>query len=468
MSSETEWELCVPTKPKRLMKAPEPDILPPHSTEAEQGVLGCIFLEPSEGIGDCIEKLRGGSETFYDLRHRTIYEVCVELYSASIPVELITVQQKLRERGQLEAVGGLAYLASLPDVVPSAANLDYYREILSEKYILRQLIGTCTEAVSRAYDNAADPETIVAAAENDISNLTQHGTAAEQRVEPAEAVNRFTADLDGRILRAGTPSGIITGFHDLDQMTDGLQLGEQFVIGARPSVGKTAVGLNIFSRCALLRDVPTLFISLEQQTSALMRRIASSYCQINMHHLKTGNLRPEELEALQAFNIQWRNSKALIYDFVSTGANAPQIASIVKRCARKHGTKLVVIDYLQKVRPTGKHEKRTYEVADVSGILRSAAVAANVAMITLAQLNRENEKDKGRMPKLTDLADSGQIERDADVVGLLHRDRSVSIGHADLIIAKQRDGETGNVRLHFNGRFCEFLNGTTNNNDPDI
>lgn len=222
----------------------------------------------------------------------------------------------------------------------------------------------------------------------------------------------------------------------------------------------TAIGLNIFKRACLMDGVPSVFISLEQSYTALMRRLASAWCHINMRHLKRGQLTDVEVARLHEFNVAYRAAPATIYDFVDGGASADTVASVIKRIARK-GVKLVIIDYLQKVRPNERHEKRTYEVGETSGTLRAAAVSCGVAMVTLAQLNREPEKEKGRIPKLSDLADSGQIERDADVVGLLHRDRAMSAGPACLCIAKQRDGETGIVNLHFDGRYCEFTNGTT-------
>lgn len=427
----------------------------PNSLEAEQGVLGCILLSPLECLVQCREKL-ASSEAFHDIRCRIIYEAMAEMDRGNIKIDAITVQQFLKDRSLIEGVGGLSYLAALPDSASSAANLDHYLTIVVDKFRLRQMALVCADVVAGVHQ-ANDVDEFLDKAESDVSRICQREKSS-QHIKSNEAAASFSGDMDSRMTRKG-PSGIITGFHDLDQLTDGIQFGEQFVIGARPSIGKTAIGLNIFMRACLLDGISSIFISLEQSHTALMRRLASAYCHVRMNNLKSGNFTEDEVKQLQAFTLRYRASPATIYDFVSTGASATMIAAVIKRASR-NGARLAVIDYLQKIRPVNKHEKRTYEVGETSGILRSAAVESGIAMVTLAQLNRESEKEKGRMPKLTDLADSGQIERDADTVGLLHRDRASGVGSATLCIAKQRDGETGIVNLHFQGQFCEFVNGT--------
>ncbi len=461
--NDTAWDMSTPAedfkkarRQKATLAVDTGDKLPPHSVEAEQGVLGCVMLSPRECIGTCVEFLVEGAESFYDLRHRAVYETMLEMFVGNIPIDLITLQQRLSNKGQLEGVGGLVYLASLPDAVPSAANLRYYLDIVQEKQTLRKMISTCTEVVSRAYQHRGSVNQLMDEVERDILGM-RSGHDSSQCVTALDAVNEFNEYLNDRIQLNGERSGLTTGLIELDRMTDGIQYGEQFIIGARPSIGKTAIGLNIFRRVCLDDKIPAIFISLEQGTKALMRRLAASCCRIGMHTLKRGIFTDEEASRLREFNRMYRECPATIYDFVDTGATAQLIASVVRR-AGDRGVKLVIIDYLQKVRPSSKQEKRTYEVGEVSGILRSAAVSAGVAMVTLAQLNRENEREKGRSPRISDLADSGQIERDADVVGLLHRDRSEGTGMAQLIIGKQRDGETGICNLLFQGQFCEFVN----------
>ncbi len=455
--NDTAWEASTPAVNGRPRpKAETADKLPPHSVEAEQGVLGCVLLSPRECIGTCVEFLVEGAEVYYDLRHRAVYEAMLSLFVASRPIDEITVAEELRRAGKLEEVGGLAFLSELPSKPSSAANIQHYLDIIRDKFVLRKMISTCTGVVSKAYEHTGRVNQLMDEVERDILGM-RSGHDSSQCVTAPDAVEKFNDYLDQRILLNGERSGLTTGLIELDRMTDGLQYGEQFIIGARPSIGKTAIGLNIFRRICLDDKIPAIFISLEQGTKALMRRLAASCCRIGMHTLKRGVFTEQEASQLREFNRMYRDCPATIYDFVDTGATAQLIASVVRR-AGDRGVKLVIIDYLQKVRPSSKQEKRTYEVGEVSGILRSAAVSAGVAMVTLAQLNRENEREKGRSPRISDLADSGQIERDADVVGLLHRDRSEGTGMAQLIIGKQRDGETGICNLLFQGQFCEFVN----------
>lgn len=455
--NETAWEMSTPAVNGRPRpKAETADKVPPHSVEAEEGVLGCVFLSPRECIATCVEFLVEGAEVFYDLKNRAVYEAMLVLFIDSRPIDQITVAEELRKSGKLQEVGGLVFLAELPNKPPSHANIQHYLDIIRDKFVLRKMIGTCTEVVSKAYNHQGRVNQLMDEVERDILGM-RSGHDSSQCVTALDAVNEFNEYLNDRIQLNGARSGLETGWIDFDRITDGLQLGEQCIIGARPSIGKTACSLNIFKRVCLIDKIPSIFISLEQGTKALMRRMASSWCRIDMYTMKRGIFTEQESSRLREFSRMYRECPATIYDFVDTGATAQLIASVVRRAADR-GVKLVIIDYLQKVRPSSKQEKKTYEVAEVSGILRSAAVASGVAMVTLAQLNRENERDKGRSPRISDLSDSGQIERDADLVGLLHRDRAEGTGMAQLIIGKQRDGETSTCNLLFQGQFCEFVN----------
>ena len=220
------------------------DRLPPHSVEAEQGVLGCALLSPHDSLGECVEKFRAGSEVFYDLRHRTIYEVLVEMYERKDAIDLITLQQILKDKQQLEAIGGLAYLASLPNAVPSAANLEYYLEIVREKYVLRRMISTCTEAVGRAYEQQGEVDALLDEVERDILRISGDRIGASAP-GMKELVHRAIHHIEAYHQRQGQLGGIATGFADLDKMTDGLHAGEMIVIAARPSMGKTSLAMNI-------------------------------------------------------------------------------------------------------------------------------------------------------------------------------------------------------------------------------
>ncbi len=226
------------------------DRLPPHSIEAEQGVLGCVLLSPNDCLGHCIEKFQSGPEVFYDLRHRTVYEALVEMYERKHAIDLITLQQQLKDRQQLEGVGGLAYLASLPDAVPSAANLDYYLEIVREKHVLRRMIGTCTEVVSRAYEHQGEVDTLLDEVERDILRISgDRVTTGSPTMK--ELVHRAIHHIEAYHQRQGQLGGLGTGFIDLDKMTDGLHEGEMVVIAARPSMGKTSLAMNMAEHIAV-------------------------------------------------------------------------------------------------------------------------------------------------------------------------------------------------------------------------
>ncbi len=431
---------------------PLPDTLPPYSPEAEQGALGCILCDP-DCLDDCQARLKPGSKVFYDLRHREIFEAMGELRARGQAIDIITLQAHLKDKDLLERVGGIAYLSALPDAIPSPANLPFYLDILVEKYRLRRLIATCTSAASAAQKCEQDAETLLGKIQLAFNELDSED---DRQLDTNACVEVMENDLQRRFELHGKRSGLCTGFYKLDSITDGLQFGEQTIIGARPSAGKTALGCNIVERACLRDGIPTLFISLEMSPAALMKRLLSSWAGIPMKDIRRGTFTEKEFESFRGFKEMAAARPLFIVDGVS-GMNANQVAAAVRRLWRKRGIKLVVIDYLQKIRPVVKQEKRTYEIGEVSGLLKALAVQTGVALVTIAQLKREPTDDKTRAPQLSDLADSGQIERDADTVALLHRpDRDKQ--ETKLIVAKQRDGECGIVELLFKGSYCRFEN----------
>lgn len=463
---QSEWEDSLPPeefkqarRQKSELHPPEEDRLPPNSTKAEEGVLGCCLLDPKTSIPSCIQQL-DGPESFYDLKLRTIYDAFVELHQAGSHIDIITLQQKLKDKNLLEKVGGLAYLSELHDKTPSAANLDHYLEIVKTKHTLRQLQTLCVNTAARVH-TTNDAEDLVFSFQAEVNRLLR--TKARSEIEARQCAVRYTNDMQTRIDLQGAPSGILTGLCDYDRITDGLQLGEQAIVGARPSQGKTALGLSILHHACILNGVPSLFITFEMSVEAIMRRLAAIHTRTGMRALRTGQLRQEDLAKMPEFVSRFRSYPLTIVDYLN-GAGANTVAATIERAAQD-GVKLVIIDYLQKIKAPTRNEKRTYEIGEVSGILKSAAERNRVAMLTLAQLNREPDKGgkngQARFPRVSDLADSGQIERDADVVGLLHRENR-DMPTAMLIVAKNRDGECGIVNLHFNGIYCHFTNGTTN------
>jgi replicative DNA helicase len=337
------------------------------------------------------------------------------------------------------------------EVCPSPANLPSYAKGIIEAAHRRQLRAAGDRLIRESAVTTLQPDQIVSNAEAGLSIELSRETLSTSK----QVGGSFIDQMQERFSRKGALSGVTTGFHWLDKMTDGLQCREMALIAARPSIGKTAIAIAIAEAAAVRAKVPTLFISLEMSKEAIFRRSVASIGSVSMQNLKSGNLTEGDMRSMSTATGKISAAPLWFLD----GSSSQSIASItanVRRAVRKHGVKLVIVDYIQKVKAADKAEKRTYEVAEVSGKLKDIAVQTGVAMLCLAQLNRENEKEKGRTPRLSDLADSGQLERDADCVMLLDRDRREAKGEASIIIAKQRDGECGIVKLHYNGEFCRF------------
>jgi len=337
------------------------------------------------------------------------------------------------------------------EVCPSPANLPYYVKGIAEAAHRRQLRLAGDRLIRESAVLTLPTDQIVSNAEAGLSIEVSKETLSTSK----QVAGSFIDSMQERFSRKGTLSGVTTGFHWLDDKTDGLQHGELAIIAARPSIGKTAIAIAIAEAAAVKAKTPTLFISLEMSKEAIFRRSVASLGKVPMQNLKSGNLSEGDMRSMTQASGKLASSPLWFLD----GSSSQSIASItanIRRAVRKHKVRLVIIDYLQKVKAAEKSEKRTYEVAEVSGKLKDIAVQTGVALLSLAQLNRENEKDKGRQPRLTDLADSGQIERDADLVMLLDRDRKEPKGEASIVIAKQRDGECGIVKLWYDGQFCRF------------
>ncbi len=437
------------------MTKPALDRLPPHSPEAEQGVLGCILQAPDECLDDCILRLPG-PQAFFDLRHKTIYEMLVEMHQAGRTIDTITLHQTLKDRNAIKGCGGLEYISKLPDMVPSAANLEYYVEILIAKFLARERIGFYAQFTADLYESDGDVAGMLDSQEQKIIGDWRE-TNADGIMDAVHSLHTLTDHLEERFRLhcAGQRSGLATGFYRLDAITDGLQPGEMTVIAARPSVGKTAIGMNLVERICLRDGFPTLVVSCEMSRNALLRRMLSGWTAFPMSDLKSGAYTDADFQKFMAFQIALKRAPLFIMEALG-GIDCDRLSGMIRRVWRKHGIKFVVLDYLQKVRASGHYEKRTYELAEASGMIKSILQQTGIAGVILAQLNRESDRDKGRMPRMSDLADCGRIEQDADTIGLLHRDRQESA--AKLIIAKQRDGNVGSIDLEFIGQYCRFQN----------
>jgi replicative DNA helicase len=453
--------------PRRPPSAPEGgrvDRLPPHSPEAEQGVLGCILLAPNESMGECLEKLKPGAEVFYDLRHQTIFGVLADMYDAREAIDLITLQQRLKDRQLLEQVGGITYLATLPDKVPSAANLSYYLDIVREKHLLRKMIRVCTEVVGRVYDHEGEVDVLLDEVERDVLRIS------ESRVQDhantiKELVKKAINTIEDYHQRQGMLTGIATGFPDLDKMTSGLHGGEMIVIAARPSMGKTSLAMNIAEHVAVDLKLPVGVFSLEMTSESLVLRMLCSRSRVNLRNVREGFLAERDFPKLTGAAGTLASAPLFIDD--SGGLSILQLRAKARRMSQQYGIKLFVIDYLQLLHSTSRRaENRQQEIADISNGIKALAKELNVPVIVLSQLNRELEREKNRKPRMSDLRESGAIEQDADLVGLLYKpnaddEEAAAATEEDavpvnLLIAKQRNGPTGDVHLTFLKPFTRF------------
>ena len=418
-------------------------------------------------MGECIEKLKdGGFEVFYDLRHQTIYEMLAAMYDQRQGIDIITVQQKLKDKGLLEQIGGISYLSQLQDAVPSAANLSYYLEIVREKFLLRKMIAVCTEATTKVYDYEGEVDALLDEVERDVLKI------AESRVQGGilptkDLVNKAIGTIENFFSRKGTLTGLATGFTDLDRMTDGLHHSEMIVIAARPSMGKTSLAMNIVEHAALEDKLPVAVFSLEMSAESLVMRMMCSIARVNLRSIREGFMSEADFPKLTRAAGRLANAKLFIDD--TAALSILQLRARARRLHQQHGVKLFVIDYLQLLHSTARRsqENRQQEIADISSGIKALAKELKVPVVVLSQLNRELEKDKSRKPRLSDLRESGSIEQDADVVGLLYKpnsgddDDGAAAEEADgvpvnLLIAKQRNGPTGDVNLTFLKPYTRF------------
>ena len=389
------------------------------------------------------------------------------MYDQREAIDVITLQQRLKDKQLLEAVGGIAYLASLPDAVPSAANLSYYLNIAQEKYLLRRMIRTCTDVVGRVYDYEGEVDALMDEVERDILRIS------ESRVQSStdtikDLVKKAINTIEDFHQRQGMLTGIGTGFTDLDKMTSGFHGGEMVVIAARPSMGKTSLAMNIAEQVAIDQKLPVGVFSLEMTAESLVLRILCSRSRVNLRSVRDGFLAERDFPKLTGAAGKLANAPLYIDD--SSGLSILQLRAKARRMSQQYGVKLFVIDYLQLLHSTARRaDNRQQEIADISSGIKSLAKELNVPVIVLSQLNREMERDKSRKPQLSDLRESGAIEQDADVVGLLYKPLSKSENADDeensgeqdavpinLLIAKQRNGPTGDVNLTFLKSYTRF------------
>lgn len=421
---------------------------PYHAQDDEFGLIGACLSGGSDVCHEVFAKIP--TAAIQDDKLRSLYEIAKGLVAKSEPVNLTTVVKEWK-RSMPQITPPFEELNKADELCPSPANHPAFTQAVLEAHLRRQLRFAGDRLIRESAVSTLSVDQIVSNAEAGLSV-----EASKEEVQSSKSVvSRFIDSTQERFARQGQLSGITSGFYRLDQMTDGFQFGELAIIAARPSIGKTAIAIAIAKAAAIDSRIPTLFISLEMSDESIVRRMVSTIGTIPMQDIKTGQLDQGGMKAMSTASAKIAGSPI---HFVSGSgvSNIATITAVIRRAVRKWGVKLVLVDYLQKIHGSKAAEKKTYEIAEVSGKLKGVASDTKTAVVALAQLNRENEKDKGRVPRLTDLADSGQIERDADLVLLLNRERNQPQGEAVIAIAKQRDGECGLVPLWYDGKYCRF------------
>jgi replicative DNA helicase len=433
------------------VKPAAPDRLPPHALEAEQGVLACILLAPREGGDVC---LAGGVTRawFYDVRHQTLWDCLSDMLAQPEGlIDLVTVGQRLKDAGQLEAVGGWAYLSSLMDAVPSAANVGHYLAIVREKWLLRWLIQEATMAISKAYDDE-EPAEVIGGLAREVEELLVASVA--QKAEPSLAahVQALLNVLEHGQVKPGAAS-LDLGFPTLDKPPGILQAGNLCLVGARPSVGKTTLALNIARHVAVDLGQPVGFLSLEMTVPQLVERLVFAH---------TGLSRAEFGDPNQRVVCHGQNlgtlTRAPLYVRECGDARMSGIAAQCRLLVRQQKVALLVVDYFNLVQPDRKRFKRYEEASDNSQMFKALAKSGGVPLLVCAQLNRESTKDN-RPPRMDDLRDCGKLEEDAHAIILLHhetRDDDVVIRETHANLVKHRGGDTGETVLRFNRPLCRF------------
>jgi replicative DNA helicase len=444
----------------------------PHSVEAEQGVLGSMLISPREIIAECVEKIH--AEYFYIPAHQTVYDVLVELWNGGQGIDLITFTQILRDRNLLETVGGASFVTSLFTFVPTAANVTYYLEIVREKYILRQIIAACTESVRRSFEEQDEVNNLLDEVEQKIFAVGEDrfkGQTLSMKDQVMEAIESIEKLYENR----GGITGISTGFVEFDRMTNGLHAAEMIVIAARPSMGKTALAMNIAEHVAVHEKLPVAVFSLEMSTQQLVQRLLCSRARVNLQKVRDGFLAERDFPSLTAAASRLAEAKIFIDD--SAGLTILELRAKARRLKAQQDIKLIVVDYLQLLRSTTRRaqDNRQLEISEISAGIKGLAKELKVPIIVLAQLNRQPEARTGGKPRLSDLRESGSIEQDADLVGLLVRPeiyeddeeaRAEKEGEAELIVAKQRNGPVGEIKLTFLKEFTRFEDRARNVTDP--
>lgn len=432
--------------------------IPPQSLESEQALLGSIMVRP-ESLHDVTDTIK--SDCFYAEKHRVIFASMIELLEKSEPIDLLTLTQKLKDKGQVEQVGGRAYLADLIEKTPSAGNIAHYAQIVSQKYVMRSLISAAYEITERAHDESRDTAEMLDSAEKNIMRIG-NAFAAHKFIAIKETLVAAWDHIEKLSKSKDNIRGVKSGFKGLDNLLSGFQKSDLIILAARPSMGKTSLALDIARNAAVKHNIPVGIFSLEMSSQQLVERMLASESYVNSWKLRTGTISSADdfakvRDALETL------SNAPIFIDDKPGNNILSMRATARRLKREHGIGLIVVDYLQLMAPssTKASDSMVQQVTEISRSLKSLARELDVPVIALSQLSRAVEQRGGR-PRLSDLRDSGSIEQDADVVMFIHREDKMSQSAdknniAEILVEKHRNGPVGSAELYFDEKRVTFM-----------
>jgi replicative DNA helicase len=433
--------------------------VPPQAMDVEVAVLGAMLIE-KEAISKAIEIL--DDSAFYKPAHQSIYRAMMALFERSEPVDLITMTEELRRRGELEKIGGEYYLTELTSQVSSAANVDYHAHIVLEKALMRQLIHSSSEVINRAYSETEDALGLLDEAEQKIFDISEQ-RMKKSFVSMNTAVHKTMDVLQSIHGKHSGVTGVPAGFADLDSLTGGFQQSDLIIVAGRPSQGKTALALSIARNASVLHDIPIGIFSLEMSVQQLVMRLMCAEARVDAHKVRTGRLPEDEWKKLSTSVGRLYKAKIFIDD--TPGLGILELRAKARRLKVEHDVGLVIVDYLQLMQGPKNSQSREQEISAISRSLKALAKELNLPVVALSQLNRAVETRGDKRPALSDLRESGAIEQDADVVIFVHRPEMFGIteqdgepteGLAEIIIGKQRNGPTDSVKLQFIKHYARF------------
>jgi replicative DNA helicase len=449
--------------------------VPPQAVDLEQAVLGAMMLEKN-AVTDTIDILKPSS--FYDPKHQYIYNAIRELFGSSSPIDLLTVVNKLKENGELEAAGGVAYISQLTSRIASTAHIEFHARVIAEKHIKRELIRMSSEVIRDAYEDTNDVFDVLNMAEGELFNIAENNMGKHVDSMP-NVVRKAIEEIEKASQNSDGISGIPTGFFDLDKLTSGWQRSDMIVIAARPAMGKTAFVLSMARNTAVDHNMGVALFSLEMSSVQLVKRLISSEARISAEKLRKGDLREHEFQQLHSRITKLATAPIYIDD--TPGITVFDLRAKCRRLKMQHNIDLVIIDYLQLMQAGGSKGSgnREQEISSISRSIKEIAKELNVPVIALSQLSRSVEQRGGdKRPVLSDLRESGAIEQDADIVSFIYRpeyygfqvddEGNSNSGVGEIIVAKHRNGALDRVRLRFIAEYARFENLETYTGNPDI